>query len=77
MSLVALNGMAFDLSTPHGRMMATVLAGRGAGEYMDTRTLARAGAILAIVALLATHLFSPYLNHPLGIGLLMAVAVLI
>ena len=27
MSLVALNGMAFDLSTPHGRMMATVLAG--------------------------------------------------
>ena len=27
MSLIALNGMAFDLSTPHGRMMATVLAG--------------------------------------------------
>ena len=26
-SLVALNGMAFDLATPHGRMMATVLAG--------------------------------------------------
>jgi DNA invertase Pin-like site-specific DNA recombinase len=26
-SLVALNDMAFDLSTPHGRMMATVLAG--------------------------------------------------
>ena len=26
-SLVALNGMAFDLTTPHGRMMATVLAG--------------------------------------------------
>src|SRR3954470_3709523 len=26
-SLVALNGMAFDLSTPHGRMMAPVLAG--------------------------------------------------
>ena len=25
--LIALNGMAFDLSTPHGRMMATVLAG--------------------------------------------------
>ena len=25
--LVALNGMAFDLSTPHGRMLATVLAG--------------------------------------------------
>ena len=27
MSVIALNGMAFDLATPHGRMMATVLAG--------------------------------------------------
>ena len=26
-SLIALNGTAFDLSTPHGRMIATVLAG--------------------------------------------------
>ncbi len=26
-SAVALNGMTFDLATPHGRMMATVLAG--------------------------------------------------
>jgi len=26
-SLIALNGMEFDLSTPHGRMIATVLAG--------------------------------------------------
>lgn len=26
-SLIALNGMAFDLSTPHGRMIAMVLAG--------------------------------------------------
>jgi putative DNA-invertase from lambdoid prophage Rac len=26
-SLIALNGMAFDLATPHGRMIATVLAG--------------------------------------------------
>ena len=26
-SVIALNGLAFDLSTPHGRMMATVLAG--------------------------------------------------
>jgi putative DNA-invertase from lambdoid prophage Rac len=26
-SLIALNGMAFDLSIPHGRMIATVLAG--------------------------------------------------
>ena len=27
MSIVALNGMTFDLATPHGRMMATMLAG--------------------------------------------------
>jgi DNA invertase Pin-like site-specific DNA recombinase len=26
-SVIAVNGMAFDLSTPHGRMMATLLAG--------------------------------------------------
>jgi DNA invertase Pin-like site-specific DNA recombinase len=26
-SLVAMNGMTFDLATPHGRMMATMLAG--------------------------------------------------
>jgi DNA invertase Pin-like site-specific DNA recombinase len=26
-SVVALNGLAFDLATPHGRMMATLLAG--------------------------------------------------
>ena len=26
-SVVALNGMTFDLTTPHGRMMATMLAG--------------------------------------------------
>ena len=31
-SLVALNGMAFDLSTPHERMMTTVLAGLAAFE---------------------------------------------
>ena len=26
-SVVAMNGLAFDLSTPHGRMMATIIAG--------------------------------------------------
>jgi putative DNA-invertase from lambdoid prophage Rac len=31
-SLVALNGMAFDLATPHGRMMATVLEGIAESE---------------------------------------------
>jgi hypothetical protein len=33
-----------------------------------------AGALCGVIALLATHLFSPYLNHPLGIGLLFLVA---
>jgi putative DNA-invertase from lambdoid prophage Rac len=26
-SVIAMNGLAFDLSTPHGRMMATIVAG--------------------------------------------------
>jgi DNA invertase Pin-like site-specific DNA recombinase len=26
-SMIAMNGLAFDLTTPHGRMMATILAG--------------------------------------------------
>ncbi len=32
MSLIALNGMAFDVTTPHGRMIATLLAGIAAFE---------------------------------------------
>ncbi len=27
MSVIAMNGLAFDLATPHGRMMATIIAG--------------------------------------------------
>ena len=35
-SVIALNGMAFDLATPHGRMIATVLAGyRGVRARVD------------------------------------------
>lgn len=26
-SVIAINGLAFDLTTPHGRMMATIIAG--------------------------------------------------
>ena len=40
-SLVALNGMAFDLSTPHGRMMATLLA--GIADYVEPAVM-RSGA---------------------------------
>jgi hypothetical protein len=32
------------------------------------------GILAGVIAMLATNIFSPYLNHPLGIGLLMAVA---
>jgi DNA invertase Pin-like site-specific DNA recombinase len=42
-SLVALNGMAFDLSTPHGRMMATVLAGVAEFERELTQERIRSG----------------------------------
>ena len=46
-SLVALNGMAFDLSTPHGRMMATVLAGVAEFERGLIRERIRSGIATA------------------------------
>ena len=46
-SLVALNGMAFDLSTPHGRMMATVLAGLAEFERELTQERIRSGLAAA------------------------------
>lgn len=45
----------------------------GEGDAKE-RAMFAAGACLAVIALLATNVFSPYLNHPLGIGLLMLVA---
>ena len=43
-SVIAMNGLAFDLSTPHGRMMATIIA--GIADYaesvvMQSRVLGR------------------------------------
>lgn len=46
-SLVAPNGMAFDLSTPHGRMMATVLAGVAEFERELTQERIRSGIAAA------------------------------
>jgi putative DNA-invertase from lambdoid prophage Rac len=46
-SLVALNGMMFDLSTPHGRMMATVLAGLAEFERELTQERIRSGIAAA------------------------------
>jgi DNA invertase Pin-like site-specific DNA recombinase len=46
-SLVALNGMAFDLATPHGRMMATVLAGIAEFERELTAEPIRTGIAAA------------------------------
>jgi putative DNA-invertase from lambdoid prophage Rac len=46
-SLVALNGMAFDLTTPHGRMMATMLAGIAAFERELTAERIRSGIAAA------------------------------
>jgi DNA invertase Pin-like site-specific DNA recombinase len=46
-SLVALNGMAFDLSTAHGRMMATVLAGVAEFECELTQERIRSGIAAA------------------------------
>jgi len=46
-SLVALNGMAFDLTTPHGRMMATLLAGIAEFERELTQERVRSGIAAA------------------------------
>jgi DNA invertase Pin-like site-specific DNA recombinase len=46
-SLVALNGMAFDLSTPTGRMMATLLAGIAEFERELTVERIRSGIAAA------------------------------
>ena len=46
-SLVALNGMTFDVSTPHGRMMATVLAGIAEFERELTVERIRSGIAAA------------------------------
>jgi len=35
------------------------------------------GVLLSLVALLATNVFSPYLNHPLGLGLIMTAAAMV
>jgi DNA invertase Pin-like site-specific DNA recombinase len=46
-SLVALNGMTFDLTTPHGRMMATLLAGIAEFERDLARERIRSGIAAA------------------------------
>ena len=46
-SLVALNGMAFNLPTPHGRMMATLLAGIAEFERELTVERIRSGIAAA------------------------------
>jgi putative DNA-invertase from lambdoid prophage Rac len=46
-SVIALNGMAFDLSTPHGRMIATVLAGIAEFERELTQERVRSGIAAA------------------------------
>src|SRR3989339_35384 len=44
------------------------------GRLVSREVLVAIGVVSGVAALLGTHIFSPYLNHPLGIGLLMAVA---
>jgi putative DNA-invertase from lambdoid prophage Rac len=46
-SVIAVNGMAFDLATPHGRMMATLLAGLAAFERELLQERIRSGIAAA------------------------------
>ncbi len=45
-------------------------------ERLGKQALIVIGVTAGLAAMLATNVFSPYLNHPLGIGLLMAAAAL-
>ena len=47
MTLVAMSGMTFDLTTPHGRMMATLLAGIAEFERELTAERVRSGLAAA------------------------------
>ena len=46
-SLIALNGLTFDLATPHGRMLATILAGIAAFERELIQERIRSGMAAA------------------------------
>jgi putative DNA-invertase from lambdoid prophage Rac len=46
-SVIALNGMAYDLTTPHGRMIATVMAGIAEFERELTQERIRSGIAAA------------------------------
>ena len=46
-SVIAMNGLAFDLSTPHGRMMATIIAGIADFECELIRERIRSGIAAA------------------------------
>lgn len=50
------------------------LAAMQAGGEIRTETL---GLLFGLIALLGTHFFTPYLNHPLGIGFLLMVSVIV
>lgn len=45
------------------------------GLALDAETALTLGGFLSLIALLVTHTFSPYLNHPLGIGYLLLFAL--
>ena len=47
------------------------------GKLRVTDYKLRIGFALALVALLAVNIFSPYLNHPLGIGFIILISALI
>ena len=46
-SVIAMSGRAFDLSTPHGRMLATVIAGIAEFEREQIRERVRSGMAAA------------------------------
>ncbi len=49
----------------------------GALLRLRTRPWIEVGALASVLAVCITHVFSPYLNHPLGIGILVLAALLV
>jgi len=58
------------------RESRTALAGvPGDARNLNEKPALFAGLSITVVALLATNTFSPYLNHPLGIGMIMLISI--
>lgn len=77
LGLVAYGWFLWRITKPLWNLVRTGrerLARVGMEDATKTAAVLSFGALGALTALFATNVFSPYLNHPLGIGMLMLLA---